>query len=133
MYEKLNGNIKGKVLKRSKNVKKRYKPFPLTTVELQKLATDKLRMTSAKVMEIAENLYTKGYISYPRTETNSFPKTMNLRNLVDRLRPNDEYQNYISTLIDDNQFQNPKVGNSDDQAHSPIHPVKNVHKNSLTT
>lgn len=50
MYEKMNGNLKGKVLKRSKNVKKRYRPYPLTTVELQKLATDKLRLSSAKVM-----------------------------------------------------------------------------------
>lgn len=71
---------------------------------MQKLATDKLRMTSAKVMEIAESLYTKGFISYPRTETNSFPKTMNLKNLVDRLRPNNEYQSYIEKLIDTNQF-----------------------------
>lgn len=57
---------------------------------------------------------------------------MNLKNLVDRLRPNDEYSNYVSKLIDYNQYQNPKVGNSDDQAHSPIHPVKNIQKNSLT-
>lgn len=57
---------------------------------------------------------------------------MNLKNLVDRLRPNDEYRNYVGKLIDDNQFENPKIGNSDDQAHSPIHPVKNINRNSLT-
>lgn len=83
-------------------------------------------------MEIAVDLYTKGYISYPRTETNSFPKTMNLKDLISRLRSNDEYQNYVSKLIDDNQFQNPKIGNLSDQTHFPIHPVKNVQKNSLT-
>lgn len=27
---------------------------------------------------------------------------------------------------------NPKIGNSDDQAHSPIHPVKNINKDQLT-
>ncbi len=132
MYEKQNGNLKGKVLRRSRNVKKKYRPYPLTTVELQKMATDKLRLSSARVMEIAENLYTKGYISYPRTETNSFPKTFNLKSLVDRLRPNDEYHSYVEKLIDNNQFENPKTGNSDDQAHSPIHPVRNIQKNSLT-
>lgn len=57
---------------------------------------------------------------------------MNLKSLVDRLRPNDEYNGYVSKLIDDSQYMNPKVGNSDDQAHSPIHPVKNVQKNTLT-
>lgn len=32
MYEKTNGSMKGKVKKRSKNTKKRYRPYPLTTV-----------------------------------------------------------------------------------------------------
>jgi DNA topoisomerase-3 len=50
MYEKTNGNMNGKVVRRSKNMKKRNRPFPLTTVELQKMATDKLRMSSARIM-----------------------------------------------------------------------------------
>ena len=38
-------------------------------------------------MEVAEKLYNKGFISYPRTETNSFPE-MNLREIVDELALN---------------------------------------------
>jgi DNA topoisomerase-3 len=56
-----------KTKKRNKNQKKKYRPYPLTTVKFQKLATDKLRLSSAKAMEIAEKLYQKGLISYPRT------------------------------------------------------------------
>ena len=33
-------------------------------------------------MKIAEKLYTQGFISYPRTETNIFPKELDLRPLV---------------------------------------------------
>ena len=34
-------------------------------------------------MKIAETLYTQGYISYPRTETNIFPKDLDLRSMVE--------------------------------------------------
>jgi DNA topoisomerase III len=61
------GRIVGKILERNKNQKKKYRPYPLTTVAFQKLATDKLKMSSAEAMKIAENLYQKGFISYPRT------------------------------------------------------------------
>ena len=34
-------------------------------------------------MTIAEKLYTQGLISYPRTETNIFPKELDLNPLVE--------------------------------------------------
>lgn len=77
------------------------KPLPLTTVELQKLGSRFLGLSSKIVMEVqtrplntqkphthpqqvAEKLYTKGFISYPRTETDQFDKGMDLRALVEK-------------------------------------------------
>ena len=55
-------------------------------MEFEKLATKKLRISAHQAMEIADKLYNQGYISYPRTETNSFPKTMNLKDLVGNIK-----------------------------------------------
>jgi DNA topoisomerase-3 len=42
------------------NPKTKYRPFPMTTVKLQQLGTSKLRMSSEKLMEVAEKLYQRG-------------------------------------------------------------------------
>jgi DNA topoisomerase-3 len=39
-------------------------------------------------MEVAESLYNKGYLSYPRTETNRFNKSLNLKEIVGELKHN---------------------------------------------
>ena len=58
----------------------------LFLVELEKLASRKLRLSAKKTMTIAEKLYTQGLISYPRTETNKFPPEMDLSPLVETQR-----------------------------------------------
>ena len=42
-------------------------------------------------MKIAEKLYTQGYISYPRTETNIFPKELDLSGLVEQQTRNNNW------------------------------------------
>ena len=51
----------------------------MDTVELEKLGSRKLKLPAKEVMTIAEKLYTKGIISYPRTETNMFSKEIDLK------------------------------------------------------
>lgn len=50
----------------------KYAPAPLSTLELQKRATQALRMSGETIMGHAEALYQRGLISYPRTETDQF-------------------------------------------------------------
>lgn len=54
----------------------------MATIEFEKLATKNLRISAHLAMEIAEKLYNKGFISYPRTETNKFSHTMNLKEIL---------------------------------------------------
>lgn len=66
-------------------IKKRvtkFKPFPLNTVEAQKLISKKLRISPEQAMNHMEKLYNKGFLSYPRTETTQYNPTINLRKIV---------------------------------------------------
>ena len=45
-------------------------------------------------MKVAEKLYTSGFISYPRTETDQFDPGMNLRALVEKQVGDANWGNY---------------------------------------
>lgn len=60
--------------------KEQTKPRPqaLNTVELMRAASSGLGLGPHNAMQIAEKLYTQGYVSYPRTETTSYPSNFDL-------------------------------------------------------
>ncbi|XP_059047118.1 DNA topoisomerase 3-alpha isoform X1 [Achroia grisella] len=109
--------------------KSKWRPLPLDTVELEKLASRKLKINAKETMRLAEKLYTQGFISYPRTETNEFPKEMNLAQLVG-LQTSDANWGVFAQGILDSGGPTPRQGNKSDKAHPPIHPTK--HTNTLS-
>lgn len=101
----------------------KWRPLPLTTVELQKCSSRFLRMDSQRVMGIAESLYQKGFISYPRTETDQFDRNMDLRQLIQNQAQNQSRWSQHAQGLLSNGFQWPRAGRHNDKAHPPIHPV----------
>jgi DNA topoisomerase-3 len=115
-----------KVIKVLKKEVSRRKPYPLNTIALQKTASRKLHFSGHKIMEIAERLYNKGLISYPRTETSRYTPTINIKNLISRQTGSNAWGDFATRLIEnkDGLFKGPLCGKGDDKAHPPIHPVK---------
>uniref|UniRef100_A0A3Q2PYL7 DNA topoisomerase n=1 Tax=Fundulus heteroclitus TaxID=8078 RepID=A0A3Q2PYL7_FUNHE len=104
--------------------KSKWRPLPLDTVELEKLASRKLRINAKETMKIAEKLYTQGFISYPRTETNIFPASLPLAPLVEQQAQSPEWGTFAQRVLDQPGGPNPRQGKNSDQAHPPIHPTK---------
>ncbi|XP_077413817.1 DNA topoisomerase 3-alpha [Vanacampus margaritifer] len=103
--------------------KSKWRPLPLDTVELEKLASRKLRISAKETMKIAEKLYTQGFISYPRTETNIFPASLALSPLVEEQMRSPDWGAFAQRVLDQPGGPNPRQGKNSDQAHPPIHPT----------
>lgn len=73
---------RAKVVQRDVRARRRWKPKPLSTVEMQKLASKCLRISAKASLEAAEKLYNRGILSYPRTETEKFDPSIDLMGLV---------------------------------------------------
>lgn len=96
LYERcLSARIAG-VTKMNRRPTSKWKPLPLTTVELQKMGSMYLRLNSSRIMQVAEELYQKGFISYPRTETDQFDHGMNLRALVEKQTQSQQWGSFAT-------------------------------------
>lgn len=122
LYEMCCDNPLATVISVKSKPKSKWRPTPLDTVEFEKLCSRKLRINAKTAMRIAEKLYTQGFISYPRTETNIFPKEMALPPLVQAQTSDSRWGDFASRLLESGVT--PRQGKKSDQAHPPIHPIK---------
>ncbi|ORX67267.1 prokaryotic type I DNA topoisomerase, partial [Linderina pennispora] len=102
-------------------VSEKWRPLPLTTVELQTCCARFLRMSPDSIMGVAEGLYNQGFISYPRTETDQFDRSMDLQGTVAKLTQFQPLAAYAQRLVN-GEFRWPRQGKNNDKAHPPIHP-----------
>jgi DNA topoisomerase-3 len=100
---------------------KRSRPKPMNTVELLKLASKTLGIGPHATMRAAEQLYLSGYLSYPRTESTSYPKSFDFNDALNTLKGHSEYSSYIRDLITSG-YESPHHGH-DAGDHPPITPV----------
>eukprot|EP00924_Labyrinthula_sp_SR-Ha-C_P002584 snap_masked-scaffold_13-processed-gene-0.29-mRNA-1 protein AED:0.20 eAED:0.20 QI:0/0/0/1/1/1/2/0/1037 len=130
LYEKLieTNQTKAVVKKITKKTKNRWKPLPLSTVELQMRVSKYLKINSSDCMHLAEQLYQEGYISYPRTETDSFLSSINLKEIISKTFPlyseTPHLSSYAGSLLSQGKFEQPRDGKKNDLAHPPIYPTK---------
>ncbi|KAL0212893.1 hypothetical protein RCL1_006519 [Eukaryota sp. TZLM3-RCL] len=117
----LKSELKGKIVEIKRKRDYSVRPLPFNTVELLKKASTLLHFSPDKTMKIAEELYLSGSISYPRTETTAFPKSMDFKNLLFNFQNHGSLSEFVQELIINNKFT-PRKGD-DKGDHVPIHPI----------
>ncbi|KAG6840476.1 hypothetical protein C0991_006459 [Blastosporella zonata] len=122
LYDFVLSDPLARVTKVAKKETKKWKPLPLTTVELQKAGSRLLRLAPKKVLDIAEKLYQQGFISYPRTETDQFDPQFDFMALVQKQSVDPTWGNFATALTQGAGCP-PRKGKNNDKAHPPIHPT----------
>ncbi|KAG7234286.1 hypothetical protein INR49_005247 [Caranx melampygus] len=110
-----------KVESMSKKEKTKQRPQALNTVEMLRVASSALGMGPQHTMQIAERLYTQGYISYPRTETTHYPANFDLKGTLKQQANNTIWGEEVKALLSTGISQ-PRKG-TDAGDHPPITPT----------
>ncbi|KAI0697280.1 DNA topoisomerase [Cytidiella melzeri] len=122
LYEHVLINPLARVTKVTQKDTKKWKPLPLTTVDLQKAGSRLLRISPKSVLDIAERLYQQGFLSYPRTETDQYDPQFDFMTLIGKQNADPSWGQFASGLLHGG-FSTPRRGKNNDKAHPPIHPT----------
>ncbi|KAI1795621.1 DNA topoisomerase [Ganoderma leucocontextum] len=122
LYEAALEHPMARVTKVTSKETKKWKPYPLTTVDLQKAGSRLLKLSPKRVLDIAERLYQQGFLSYPRTETDIYDPQFDFMSLIQKQTADNAWGGFASGL-QQGGFTPPRRGKKDDHAHPPIHPT----------
>ncbi|KAF9809736.1 hypothetical protein IEO21_07278 [Rhodonia placenta] len=122
LYESVLAVPRAQIVKVTSKDTKKWKPYPLTTVDLQKVGSRLLRISPKKILDIAEHLYQQGFLSYPRTETDRFDPQFDFMTLLQK-QTVDPTWGPFAEMLQNGGFDLPRQGKKDDKAHPPIHPT----------
>ncbi len=95
-------------------------PFDLTSLQVE--AYKLFKTTPKKTLEIAQELYTAGYISYPRTSSQQLPPAIGYEKIIKDLGKNPAYAKYAAMLEKKDKLA-PNNGKKTDPAHPAIYPT----------
>lgn len=118
----------GRVTDFSREERDDYPPPPFNTTMMLAEA-NRLGLSASRAMTVAEDLYTSGYISYPRTDNTVYPRSLYLRGVLERLKESD-LRKEAEELLSLKQLR-PSRGRVEATDHPPIHPVEGATKKVL--
>ena len=123
------GQSHAKVLGVTTKGKEKERPIALNTVELMRMASSGLGMGPHHAMQIAEKLYTQGYMSYPRTESTQYGENFDLKDVLRQQQNSSDWGQDVKDLLSKG-INKPRKGH-DAGDHPPITPMRAATRNEL--
>ncbi|MFX1293777.1 MAG: DNA topoisomerase I [Promethearchaeota archaeon] len=106
-------------------------PIPFNLSSLQSESYRFFGYTPTQTLNIAERLYLGAYISYPRTSSEIIPETIDIKDILTKLKSINSYTNLIDELFSKPELT-PTKGKKIDPAHPPILPTGEIPKTKFS-
>jgi DNA topoisomerase I len=104
-------------------------PAPFNTTGFLTAAAS-LGIGPSRAARIAEDLYTDGYISYPRTDNTVYPRSLDLREVLGQLKRVEGAGQYAEKLLASGELS-PTRGKRETTDHPPIYPTGYASRKAL--
>ncbi|XGI83135.1 DNA topoisomerase I [Halorutilales archaeon Cl-col2-1] len=105
-----------------------YPPTPFDTTQFIR-AAGAIGFSASNAMSIAEDLYTNGFISYPRTDNTVYPDEVEIDGVLEVLANHDDFSDDAKELLASDPT--PTSGDKETTDHPPIYPTSLASRDEL--
>ena len=107
----------------------RKPPAPFNTTAFLTAASN-IGFSPSRAARIAEDLYTDGFISYPRTDNTVYPSSLDLREVLGYLKNVEGAGGHAAKLLEQDELS-PTRGKKETTDHPPIYPTGHATRDAM--
>ena len=122
IFEKTRNEKKAGISSVEKKQFSQMPPFPFDLTSLQVEAYRCFGTQPKETLEVAQDLYTSGFISYPRTSSQQLPPSIGYKKVLSELSKQKQYSSLSGQLLK-KQSLSPNNGKKTDPAHPALYPT----------
>ncbi|ELZ12872.1 DNA topoisomerase I [Natrinema thermotolerans DSM 11552] len=124
VYETLSDRESATVVDVNRRTRTDTPPEPFNTTQFIR-AAGAIGYSAKRAMSIAEDLYTAGYITYPRTDNTVYPDDLDPEELLDEFTGHSTLGDSAESLLEADEIT-PTEGDEETTDHPPIHPTGEI-------
>jgi len=124
VYDTLSSRDAATVVDVNRRTRTDTPPEPFNTTQFIR-AAGAIGYSAKRAMSIAEDLYTAGYITYPRTDNTVYPDDLEPEELLDEFVGHPSLGDSAESLLEADEID-PTEGDEETTDHPPIHPTGEI-------